>query len=104
VDPILREARLQGVSTTLSPVLKSPEEIRLGSPLFLDMVDDARILYDRDRFLSQRINLLRERLAHLGARSNIDFIPTEEYDREDALRAMADAEFVCGIAARVIPE
>jgi HEPN domain-containing protein len=34
---------------------------------------------------------------------DIDFIPTEQYDREDALRAMRDAQFVCDATARVIP-
>jgi len=34
---------------------------------------------------------------------DIDFIPTEEYDLEDAQRAIKDATFVCEIATRVIP-
>lgn len=68
MDPVLREARVQGVSTSLSPVLKTPEEVRLGSPLFLDMVEDARILVDRNGFFRQQIDLLRERLAQLGAK------------------------------------
>ena len=34
---------------------------------------------------------------------DIDFIPTEEYIREDALRAIRDAEFVCEAAGKVIP-
>lgn len=34
---------------------------------------------------------------------DIDFIPTEEYGAEDALRAIRDAEFVCAAAAKVIP-
>lgn len=33
---------------------------------------------------------------------DIDFIPTEEYGRDDALRAIEDAQFVVGVAARVI--
>lgn len=35
---------------------------------------------------------------------DIDFIPTEEYDRDDALRAIRDAEFVCDKAIKVIPD
>jgi HEPN domain-containing protein len=34
---------------------------------------------------------------------DIDFIPTEEYDRDDAIRAIRDAEFVCGVVVKVIP-
>jgi HEPN domain-containing protein len=34
---------------------------------------------------------------------DIDFIPTEEYSREDAMRAIADAEFVVSVAQSLIP-
>jgi HEPN domain-containing protein len=34
---------------------------------------------------------------------DIDFIPTEEYDVDDALRAIRDAEYVYAAAAKVIP-
>ena len=34
---------------------------------------------------------------------DIDFIPTEEYSREDALRAIRDAESVVSVAVMVIP-
>ena len=52
----------------VSPVLKTPLEVEQGSPLFLDMVDDAILLVDRDGFLSQVLQNLRDRLARLGAR------------------------------------
>ncbi len=64
----MEQARHQGVHTELSPILKTPEEVMRGSPLFLDMVEDARILYDQDGFFAQRLALLRERLAQLGAK------------------------------------
>ena len=40
----------KGISTCLSPILKTPEEVRRGSALFLDLVEDARLLFDRDNF------------------------------------------------------
>lgn len=64
----LARARALGVSTTLSPIFKTPEEVRLGSPLFFDMVDDARLLYDRGGFLANRLARLRARLEELGSR------------------------------------
>jgi HEPN domain-containing protein len=33
---------------------------------------------------------------------NIDFIPTEEYTKEDAEKAIKDAEFVFSIAEKII--
>ena len=44
------------------------------------------MLFDRDQFLA----------------GDIDFLPTEEYTKGDALRAIADAQFVVSVAAAVI--
>lgn len=52
----------------LSPVFKTPQEIANGSPLLLDMVEDSRILFDRDDFFRQAMKNLNERLQRLGAR------------------------------------
>lgn len=35
---------------------------------------------------------------------DIDFIPTEEYSRKDALKAIKDAQFVVSVARRLIPD
>ncbi len=64
----IRQAANSGIQTTLSPILKTPEEVTVGSPLFLDMVEDARVLYDRDGFFTQQLARLRQRLAKLGAK------------------------------------
>ena len=68
MEPMLVGARIHGVHTRLSPVFKTPAEVCLGSPLFLDMTEDAQILYDRDAFFAHEMNRLKERLARLGAR------------------------------------
>lgn len=52
----------------LSSFFKTPEEANLGSPLFLDMTEDARLLYDRDDFFARRLDRLRARLKELGSR------------------------------------
>ena len=57
-----------GAPVMLSPVFKTPEEVERGSPLFLDMVDDARIVYDPEPFLAAYLDRLRSRLRELGAR------------------------------------
>lgn len=63
-----RELRSRGVNTELMPIIKTPEEAEVGSPLFLDMVEDARILYDRNGFFARRLDRLRQRLVELGAK------------------------------------
>lgn len=56
-----------GYYISLSPVLKTPEEAEKFSPLYLDMVYDAVILYDRDYFFTRILQKLRDRLKELGA-------------------------------------
>lgn len=57
-----------GVHTRLSSVIKSPDEILAGSALFLDMISDALILYDKERFFENYLKDFKKRLAKLGAR------------------------------------
>jgi len=64
----LREAAEKGVHTTLSPVLKTPEDLANGSPLFLDMTIEVLILHDRNGLLPAYLQQLQERLAALGSR------------------------------------
>jgi len=64
----IRRAAQAGVHTSLAPVFKTPAEAGAGSPLFLDMIDDARVLVDRDQFLRQLFDRFRERLTARGAR------------------------------------
>lgn len=68
LEPALADARAQGLNPTLSPTFKTPHEAAAGSPLFLDMIDDAEIMYDRDGFLQQTLDALSDRLSRLGAR------------------------------------
>lgn len=68
VAAALERAKSDGVNTSLSPVFKTPAELRRGSLLFLDLTDQARILFDRDGTLSGYLERLRQRLRELGAR------------------------------------
>jgi hypothetical protein len=68
LEAALRAGEPEHAAITLSPVFKTPEEVASGSPLFLDMVEDARILYDPDAFLGHYFEGLRVKLQQLGAR------------------------------------
>lgn len=49
-------------------MIKTPEEVEAGSLLFLDMLEDGKILFDRDDFLKRYFEKLRDKLKKLGAR------------------------------------
>ena len=64
----LKAARVEGVNAWLSPVFKTPDEVALGSLLFLGMIDDGRIVSDRDGFMRNALLAFKARLDGLGAR------------------------------------
>ncbi len=68
VEPLLAGLREEGVLTDVRPVLKTPEEAARLRLLYLDMVEDAVFLRDRDGFFAGVLARLRESLRRLGAR------------------------------------
>lgn len=69
IDPFLNELRKQDIFSDVCVILKTPEEAKKISPLYLDMVEDIKILYDRDSFFSNKIlNKLKDSLQRIGAR------------------------------------
>lgn len=68
VDSRLRALWREGIYTDFSPILKTPEEAQRITPLYLDLVEDAIILYEREGFFSAILERVRCSLARLGAR------------------------------------
>ncbi|HXG15818.1 MAG TPA: nucleotidyltransferase domain-containing protein [Calidithermus sp.] len=66
-EPELEALRGRGILTRLSRVIKTRAEARHTVPLYLDLVEDAHLLYDRDGFFAGVLARLRQRLAELGA-------------------------------------
>ena len=52
----------KGIYIEISPVIKTPEETLRGSPLFIDMIEDATILYDRNGFFKKVLKALRKHM------------------------------------------
>lgn len=63
-----RSAGLKYVKPELSAIIKDPEEIYQGSLVFLDLIEDAKICYDKGNFLARYLAGLKERLDRMGAR------------------------------------
>ena len=66
--PRLQAARGAGLQPELSPIFKTPAELVRGTPLLLDMTEDARILHDPEGCLIGVLDGLRTRLRALGSR------------------------------------
>ena len=68
LEPKLQALRRQGIVTDVCPILKTPDEAKRTSPLYLDLVEDAMILHERNGFFSAILERLRASLRRLGAR------------------------------------
>lgn len=68
LNPWMDSLRNIGIYTSLSPVIKTPEEVLAGSLLFLDMIDDALILFDRESFFTRFLQEFSSKLKEMGAK------------------------------------
>jgi len=67
LDELLDRLLDEGYAISFSPIIKTPEETSRITPLYLDMVEDAIIVYDENGFFEKILARLRERLKQLGA-------------------------------------
>jgi len=65
---LIKELRKEGYHIFISPIIKSREEAERFSPLYLDLVEDAIILYDENGFFRKVLDRLKMRLKELGAK------------------------------------
>jgi nucleotidyltransferase len=56
----------EGYYVTFSPILKTPEEAMRFSPIYMDITEDAIILYDKNDFFRKVLEKTKKRLKKLG--------------------------------------
>jgi hypothetical protein len=64
----LAEAERSDVDTRLARIVRTPAEATRMIPLYLDMTEDAQLLYDRDAFFAGVLDRVRMSLKRLGSR------------------------------------
>lgn len=64
----LAEAEGAGVETRLARIVRTPEEAARVIPLYLDMTEDAQLLFDRGGFFAGVLERVRRSLQRLGSR------------------------------------
>ncbi len=65
---IFEEFRSLGYNPVLSPIVLDKAIAARFRPLYIDLVFDAIILFDKDNFMYTVLNKVRKKLAELGAR------------------------------------
>ena len=64
----LGELARAGIETEIMPILRTPAEIRVRTPLMLDLTEDAVLLVDRGDVIATALSDLRARLEQLGSK------------------------------------
>lgn len=59
---------ISGTAPIFSSIILSKEEAMENRNIFLDMIDDSIILFDKDNFFKNRLKELKNRLIQLGSR------------------------------------
>ena len=67
-EPALVAAERQGIETRLARIVRTPQEAARPIPLYLDLTEDAVLLYDADGFFAAVLDRLRASLRRLGSR------------------------------------
>jgi hypothetical protein len=57
-----------GFYPELRPIILSRSEASMNRYIFLDLIEDAIILFDRNEFLKERLKALKRRLKELGSK------------------------------------
>jgi len=70
-EPELGRLRSQGLHPRLARLLKTRAEAARLVPLYLDLTEDARLLYDRDGSFQSVLKRLRASLQRLGAERRV---------------------------------
>lgn len=68
IEGYLNDLFEKGYSIDLAPIIRTPQEALRISPLYLDMVEDAIIAYDKDNFFKNILRTIRNRLRELGSK------------------------------------
>lgn len=58
----------KGICVSISPVIKTREETEYGSPIFIEMTEECKILFDKENFFESILNNIRKKMAEYGSK------------------------------------
>jgi predicted nucleotidyltransferase len=68
LEKYIESLRKKNIFVEISPIIKTQEEVEYGSFLFLDMIQDSIILYDKDNFFKEYLDSLDKKLKEYGSK------------------------------------
>lgn len=86
VEFYIEEIRDYNINTFISPIIRTEDEVNLGSPLYIDMLTGIKIYFDRDNFFKRYLNSLKEKLKELGAEKKDGYwVYKKEINKEEGV-------------------
>jgi len=64
----IKKLRKKNIFTEISPIIKTRKEILKGSLIFLEMIYDAFIIYDKNNFFKNYLKNLENKIKEYGAK------------------------------------
>ncbi|MGB9749828.1 MAG: nucleotidyltransferase domain-containing protein [Caldisericia bacterium] len=82
----LKNLRKFGIDTYISPIIKTKEEVFYGSPIFLEMTEKVKIIFDKDEFFKNYLKELKKKMTKYGTKKIKDYwIYKEKVDKEEVV-------------------
>lgn len=64
----IKKLKNYGIDTYISPLIKTKDEVLLGSPLFYEMTLGVKVLYDKEDFFKKFLKNLKEKIKISGTK------------------------------------
>ena len=74
------------INTYRSPIIRSKEEVKYGSPLYIEMILGVKIIYDKDNFFKNYLKRLENKLNKLkSSKKNGYWIYKERVNKNEGV-------------------
>ena len=68
LEELLTKTSTTPISIEVNPIIKTPQEVLQGGYIYLDMVEDAKLLYDREKFFESFLYRLKIKMKNWGSK------------------------------------
>lgn len=84
VEDEIKKLKKYGIDTYISPIIKTKDEVFYGSPIFLEMTEKVKIIFDKDNFFKNYLKELEKKMKKYGTKKiNDHWVYKENINKEE---------------------